>query len=182
MHNFLYEIPTLFCLFVVYRPTREFCTHMEALPLPVKGCKFWPMLSTYGHEQWGIFSVPHLMWPGASIYNGHLRGPVTLTPYAEQWSCHYFFLRLRSVASGIRTPNLPLAGPTLWPTVPPPGSRAIIITLAFKMKQDAVCLKDCLNLIFHKHNDRLSLFQSLSRGFLGRRRFYVDFITSTRYE
>ena len=28
-------------------------------------------------------------------------------------SCHYLFLRLRSVAAGIRTPNLPLAGPTL---------------------------------------------------------------------
>lgn len=44
-------------------------------------------------------------------------------------------------------------------------------------KPNAVCLKDCLNLmvslIFHKHNDRLSLFQSLSCGFLGRRRFCV---------
>ena len=35
-------------------------------------------------EQWGFFSVPHLLWHGASIYNGHLRGPVTLTPVAER--------------------------------------------------------------------------------------------------
>ena len=35
-------------------------------------------------EQWGFFSVPHLMWHGASVYNGHLRGPVTLTPIAER--------------------------------------------------------------------------------------------------
>ena len=30
-----------------------------------------------------------------------------------QWSCHYLILRLRSVAAGIRTPNLSLAGRTL---------------------------------------------------------------------
>ena len=28
------------CLFGVYRPTREYFTHMETSPLPVKGCKF----------------------------------------------------------------------------------------------------------------------------------------------
>ena len=33
-------------------------------------------------EQWGFFSVPHLVWYGTSVYNGHLRGPVTLTPIA----------------------------------------------------------------------------------------------------
>ena len=30
-----------------------------------------------------------------------------------QWSCHYLILQLRSVAAGIRTPNLSLAGRTL---------------------------------------------------------------------
>ena len=42
----------LFCLFGVFRPTREFFTHMEKSPLPVKGCKFWPMLGTRGH--WAV--------------------------------------------------------------------------------------------------------------------------------
>ena len=32
-------------------------------------------------EQWRFFSVPHLLWHGASVYNGHLRRPVTLSPY-----------------------------------------------------------------------------------------------------
>ena len=36
-----------------------------------------------------------------------------------QWSCHYLFLRLWSVAAGIRTPNLPHVGLTLWTTAPP---------------------------------------------------------------
>ena len=35
-------------------------------------------------EQWGFFSVPHLMWYRASVYYGHLRGPVTITPIAER--------------------------------------------------------------------------------------------------
>ena len=40
------------CLFVVFRPTREFYTRMETSPLPVKGCKFWSLLDTCGH--WGV--------------------------------------------------------------------------------------------------------------------------------
>ena len=38
------------------------------------------------NEQWGFFSMPHLLWHGASIYNGHHRGPVTLKPIAERWA------------------------------------------------------------------------------------------------
>ena len=33
--------------------------------------------------QWGFFSMPHLLWHGSSIYNGHLQGPMTLAPDAE---------------------------------------------------------------------------------------------------
>ena len=35
-------------------------------------------------EQWGFFSVPHLLWHGTSVNNGHLREPVTLTPASER--------------------------------------------------------------------------------------------------
>ena len=51
-------------------------------------------------EQRGFFSVPHLLWHRAYVYNGHLRGDV-----------HLLVFRLRSVAAGTRTPNLPLASP-----------------------------------------------------------------------
>ena len=37
-------------------------------------------------EQSGFFSVPHLLWHWASVYNGQLRGPVTLTPIAERFA------------------------------------------------------------------------------------------------
>ena len=66
---------------------------METSPLPVKGCKIWSMLGTHGPWVVKFFSVPHLLWQGSSVYNGHLRGHVALTPAAErwQWSCHYLF-------------------------------------------------------------------------------------------
>ena len=35
-------------------------------------------------EQWGFISVLHLLLHVASVYNGHLRGPVTLTPIPER--------------------------------------------------------------------------------------------------
>ena len=35
-------------------------------------------------KQWGFFSVPQILWHGASVYNGHLQLPVTLTPVAER--------------------------------------------------------------------------------------------------
>ena len=31
-------------------------------------------------EKWWFFKVPHLLWHGPSVYNLHLRGPVTLAP------------------------------------------------------------------------------------------------------
>ena len=34
-------------------------------------------------EKRGFFSVPHRLWHGSSVYNGHLRGLVKLIPVAE---------------------------------------------------------------------------------------------------
>ena len=34
-------------------------------------------------DQLGFFSVPHAVSHGVTVYNGHLLGPVTLTPIAE---------------------------------------------------------------------------------------------------
>ena len=66
-------------------------------------------------KQWGFFSVPHLLWHEASIHNDHHWGPITLTPNAERLAVDLSrpVLWLRSLAAGIRTPNLPLARRTL---------------------------------------------------------------------
>ena len=59
--------------------------------------------------------MPHLLRHGASVYNGHFRGPMTLTFIAERLAVDLslsVFFRPRSVSAWIQTPNLPLAGPT----------------------------------------------------------------------
>ena len=56
------------------------------------------------------------------VYNDHLRGPVALTPIAERLAVEVSLpvLRLRSVETGIRTPNIPNVRQTLRTTAPPP--------------------------------------------------------------
>ena len=46
----------------------------------------------YAQHQWplsseGLLNVPHLLWHGATLYNGHLRGPVMLSPAVT--TCFY---------------------------------------------------------------------------------------------
>ena len=53
-------------------------------------------------EQWGFFSVPHLLWHVASIYNGHIRGPVTLTPIAERLVVELSLLVCRGLDSNTK--------------------------------------------------------------------------------
>ena len=58
-------------------------------------------------KQWGLFSVPHLLWHGASF---------KMVISEDPWHSHLsqsLFLRLTSVAAGIRSPNLSLAGRSL---------------------------------------------------------------------
>ena len=43
------------CLYGVYRPTWNCFYRMETSSLPVKGCKFWPMLGTHGHSAAKVF-------------------------------------------------------------------------------------------------------------------------------
>ena len=54
-------------------------------------------------EQWGFFSVPHLLWQVASVCNGHLIEDLWhshLLTSVWQKSFHYLFYRLKSVAVG----------------------------------------------------------------------------------
>ena len=41
-------------------------------------------------EIWGFFSVPHLLWHGATLYNGHHRGMTRIrdpNPYCQAFEC-----------------------------------------------------------------------------------------------
>ena len=43
-----------------------------------------PLRTFMAIEQWGFFNVSHPLRHGPTVNNGHLRGPVTLTPVAER--------------------------------------------------------------------------------------------------
>ena len=43
-----------------------------------------PILNRMAIEQWGLFYVSHLLENETTVNNGHLWGPVTLTPIVEQ--------------------------------------------------------------------------------------------------
>ena len=80
-------------------------THMETSPLQVKGWKFWPKLGTHGHWALGFFNVPPLIWHGASVYNSHLRGPVTLSPITERLAVELSYLVCRGWDSNKPKPS-----------------------------------------------------------------------------
>ena len=89
----------MFLFYWSFRPTREFFTHMEASPWQWGAANF-DLCSALSR----FFGVLNLLWHRASVHNVHLHGPVILILNVSvwQWCCHYPFLRLRSVAAGIR--------------------------------------------------------------------------------
>ena len=87
-----------------FRPTREFFNHT----IIGEGLKILTCLGTHGNWVARVLSVPHPLWQGASVYSGHLRGPVTLSPIAERLAGELSLpvSTTRSVAAGIRTHKL----------------------------------------------------------------------------
>ena len=104
-------------------PSREFLTHMETS----LNMHWWRTANVslcsalMAIEQWGSFGVSHLLWHGTSVLMAISKDPwhSHLLPSVWQWNCHYLFLRLRSVAAGNLTQNLPLARRTLQPIARP---------------------------------------------------------------
>ena len=89
---------------------------METSPLPVKGCKFWPMLGIHGYWAVMVLNVPHLLRHGPTVYN--LRGPVTLTPVAERLAVSLSLPVFTTVATGDRTPISGMRGERSTSTPP----------------------------------------------------------------
>ena len=90
-----WSICLLVSLFGIFHPTQEFFTHMETSQLLVIAANFDLCLALMANEQWGFFSVPHLLWHGHPFiminsedpWHSHLLLSIWL------WSCHYLFLR-----------------------------------------------------------------------------------------
>ena len=55
--------------------------------------------------QCGFFNEPHLLWHGASFYNGHLRGSVTLLSVAERLAVDQLFNDLSLSRLGFKHPS-----------------------------------------------------------------------------
>ena len=91
---FLWEVLTcinyhqMHCMvYICVCPSTRACfTHLETLSLTVKNYKFFDLYSALlAIEQCGIsnVNVPHLLWHGLTLDNGHIQRPVTLTPVGE---------------------------------------------------------------------------------------------------
>ena len=82
----IYDKRSVFgCLFVwIYRPTRDFSLiwrsqHCRWSAVNVDLCSAFLVI-----EQWGFLYATHLLWHEPTLFNCHLRGPVTHTPVAER--------------------------------------------------------------------------------------------------
>ena len=80
-------------MFVVFRLTREFFTHLGTSPLPWRGANFDLCSALMAIEQWVFFSVPHVMWHGHPFLMVISEDPwhSHLMPSVWQWSCHNLF-------------------------------------------------------------------------------------------
>ena len=84
----------LMCLFCwVFVPLENFSLLWWRHHYRWRAANFDIYLALMVIAEWGFFSVPHLLRHGTSVYDGHLRGPMTLTAVAKrlELSCHYLF-------------------------------------------------------------------------------------------
>ena len=110
------EVPNPHRLFGVFSYHSRIFHSYGDVTIAGEGLQIW----TYARHSWPLSSEGSLACH-TCCGTGHLIIMVIskdpwhshLLPSVWQWSCHYMFLRLRSVAAGIRTPNLPLARRTL---------------------------------------------------------------------
>ena len=126
------------CLFEVCRPTREFFTHMETTsPLPVKGCKFFPMLGTHSHWAMRVLqrAAPtvtrgiRFKWSSPRTRDTHT---CCRANSSGAVSTYFFVLCLSRL--GFENPTFPLAGPTLLPTAPPPWLYCMVMHIQYGLE------------------------------------------------
>ena len=130
----LYYMSFVYCVYIINTILCYPCYPLYCLFLVWLGLlSHWRIFHSYGDVTItgeGLQNLTHARhtWPLSSegslschtycdTGHGHLRGPVTLTPIAKRLAVELSLpvLRLRSVAAGIWTPNLPLAGQSYNP-------------------------------------------------------------------
>ena len=99
------------CLFFVFFLLEDFLLIWRRHYYRWRAANFDLCSALMASEKWGFFNVPHLPWHGPILYNGHLRGTVTLTPVAKRLAVEpslYLFDDLELSRPGIepRSPAL----------------------------------------------------------------------------
>ena len=83
--GYIYFLFVLFVWLEFFVPLEIFKLIWRRLHCRWKAANFDLCSALMAIKQWGHFSVPQLLWHVTSVYNGHLRGPITLTPNAKCW-------------------------------------------------------------------------------------------------
>ena len=87
---------------------------------------------TYACEngQWSVrfLSMPHTLWYGIYVYNGHCRGPVTLTTVTEHLPVDLSLAVLTSRGSGAVDYSVPASGRLSVPRRDSPGLLKQVVT------------------------------------------------------
>ena len=68
----------------------------SSLHVPVRGCKFWYVIGSHSHWEWGFFIVPHLPGQMLKMYD-YLRKPVTFTHVTKRLAVDMTILRFSSI-------------------------------------------------------------------------------------
>ena len=99
MYSFFISCFFLFCTMIFFLildidflfVCLDFIVPLEiiSLILRLQYCRWWTANFDYCSalmiiKQWGFFNVPHPLRHGPTVFNNHLRGPVTLTPFAKR--------------------------------------------------------------------------------------------------
>ena len=74
--NNMHHLCLLVCVFF-YSHLRIFHSYGDITITSERAANFDLCSALMAIEQWGFSSMPHLLWYGTSVYNGHLWGPVT---------------------------------------------------------------------------------------------------------
>ena len=107
------HVTKFICLFVTWYfvPLEKFSLISSLYQCWWKAANFDLCSALMAIEQWGFYCVPHLLWHGASVYNGHLRETRDTHTYCRAFSsgaltvCFYDRSRL-----GFKHPTFRLRG------------------------------------------------------------------------
>ena len=144
------------CLFGFFVPLKNFSFIWRRHLCRWMASNFDPSSALMAIEHWGFFSVPHLRWHVASVYNGNLRGSVALAPTTERYvfdvvlTFGIFRTRMLNIIlkfkRGVATP----VAPSYPPPTPRSANECILHETKFERVYSNICARFYLNIETNK--------------------------------